>query len=895
MRVDANMCMVWCAGERVARLEVCPRVRACPLTQFRCLPLCYLLVLLADSLARPCSEEVAAAEAAAAAARAAAQREQGDQALEDAQACIEDGEFDDARLAIAKARSLFEQAKCLDEMTRVLASLDVMVARKEGRETCLKRARAAFMACKLSVERAVTETDANEKRALLVAARDDCYTAIAGFQEADEEELAAQVRQVLAGVEQSIRETHTSAEADAAIAAAEKHLGDLHFDEARREAAQAMLFLAKGGLLEEREAQVTELEERIQAEEARQRTRQEIRNALELASGATELARVPGKASSLDDARGHLLRAEQLLPQANDTQLAQEVKDAKHRIEVAVQWLQELEDGDAELQDARKHLAADDLEGAQESGRTALQVFERLDVAPNIAAAQQLLAEVSSARVRANGEEELRKGEEALGDDDMEQAHAHASAAREMFQQAKAGDGVVKAEDLIRRVREAKDRDATVEQGSKLLAEAESAMNKADFGAARRALSHARAAFLRAAIHDGEQEVAQVEQRLDVMEAAAAALGEARQAVQEATQCAANLPPEALAAKFAAQRARAALERCGESVCAPCMVSEVLEVTGKVQAIEEVIRGMMEQQSAQATVATLIQNARTCLDKEQLDEADELLAQARQALAQAEDGGGETLQQVVNMQEELRVVRQEVEHRQEGERLLGEAEESLRAVQLGTAEQQAQQALQALNKAHKRLRVDKLQQQTHRLILRIADKIGKEAKKDQGAGSLKAAEQCIEERRFDAARVHCAEARDALVKAGALQDHEGHLIDLEARIAQLTALDTMRAQAEQAVQLVGRALDVVRVPGKRDAKLAEAREHLASAVTLHETMLEVHPSTLASVLGEIVAAGQQLAVDLEQVQVSCWCLALYLAITKPSQRRHNSQPRTACE
>ena len=169
MRVDANMCMVWCAGERVARLEVCPRVRACPLTQFRCLPLCYLLVLLADSLARPCSEEVAAAEAAAAAARAAAQREQGDQALEDAQACIEDGEFDDARLAIAKARSLFEQAKCLDEMTRVLASLDVMVARKEGREKCLKRARAAFEACKLSVERAGTETDANEKRALLVA------------------------------------------------------------------------------------------------------------------------------------------------------------------------------------------------------------------------------------------------------------------------------------------------------------------------------------------------------------------------------------------------------------------------------------------------------------------------------------------------------------------------------------------------------------------------------------------------------------------------------------------------------------------------------------------------------------------------------------------------------
>jgi hypothetical protein len=300
------------------------------------------------------------------------------------------------------------------------------------------------------------------------------------------------------------------------------------------------------------------------------------------------------------------------------------------------------------------------------------------------------------------------------------------------------------------------------------------------------------------------------------------------------------------------------------------MVSEVREVTSQVKAIEEVIKGLVDQQSAQATVATLIQNARACLDREQLDEAEESLGQARQALAQAEDGGI-TLQQVVDMQEELRVVRQEVTYRQEGEQLMGEAEESLRACELGAAERRAQEALQALNKAHKRLRVDKLQQQTHRLVLRIADKIGKEAKRKQGRGSLEAAEECITERRLDAARVHCAEARDSLVKAGALQDHEGHLVDLEARISQLAALDTLRARVEQALQFVGRALDVVRVPGKRDAKLAEAKEHLASAVTLHEAMLEVHPSTVASVVGEIVTAGQQVAVALEQVQVGRSC------------------------
>jgi hypothetical protein len=62
---------------------------------------------------------------------------------------------------------------------------------------------------------------------------------------------------------------------------------------------------------------------------------------------------------------------------------------------------------------------------------------------------------------------------------------------------------------------------------------------------------------------------------------------------------------------------------------------------------------------------------------EQLDEAEESLGQARQALAQAEDGGGNTLQQVVDMQDELRVVRQEVKYRQEGEQLMGEAEEGL--------------------------------------------------------------------------------------------------------------------------------------------------------------------------------------------------------------------------
>ena len=49
------------------------------------------------------------------------------------------------------------------------------------------------------------------------------------------------------------------------------------------------------------------------------------------------------------------------------------------------------------------------------------------------------------------------------------------------------------------------------------------------------------------------------------------------------------------------------------------------------------------------TVPTLIQNARACLDRGQLDEAEESLGQARQALAQLGDGGGDTLQQVVDM------------------------------------------------------------------------------------------------------------------------------------------------------------------------------------------------------------------------------------------------------
>lgn len=100
----------------------------------------------------------------------------------------------------------------------------------------------------------------------------------------------------------------------------------------------------------------------------------------------------------------------------------------------------------------------------------------------------------------------------------------------------------------------------------------------------------------------------------------------------------------------------------------------------------------------------------------------------------------------------------------------------------------------SLDKAQKRQRVYKLQQQTHRLILRIAEKIGKEAKKQQVQASLKAADDCINERRLDAARVHCQEARDALAKSGMLQEQEDHVMALEARISQLAALDDMHAK-----------------------------------------------------------------------------------------------------
>ena len=445
-------------------------------------------------------------------------------------------------------------------------------------------------------------------------------------------------------------------------------------------------------MLEEREAQVTDLEERIQAQETRHRACADIRHALTVGSGAVELARAPGKGASLEEARAELLRAELLLPRAANTQLQQDVKDLKHRVELTVQFLQEMEDGDAELCDARTHVASGQLDLAQECAQTALQVFQRLDVSISIEAALLLLSQVSSMHVCAKGEEELLKGEEALGDDETQQAHAHACAARDLFEEAGAADRVVAAREVLRRILEAKDRDATVEKGTALLAEAEVAIKKADFAFARRTLSHARAAFLRAAMQGGEQEVDEMEHRLDATEAAGAAVREAKQAVAEAQQVLAAQPPDALAAKFAAIRARSALERGVDNVAACCTSSldEVREVTSLLEAAEQGIAALLHQQSANATLASLIQNARTCLDKEQLDEAEEVLAQARHTLATHDDPRADTLQHIVDMQEELRVVREEMRHRQEGEALLEEAEAGLRAVDLPTAEQKAQ-------------------------------------------------------------------------------------------------------------------------------------------------------------------------------------------------------------
>ena len=66
--------------------------------------------------------------------------------------------------------------------------------------------------------------------------------------------------------------------------------------------------------------------------------------------------------------------------------------------------------------------------------------------------------------------------------------------------------------------------------------DAQEAMRLGDVGAARRALSHARAAFVRAAVHDGEREVEELEAQLDRLEAAGGAVREAAAALADAQQ-----------------------------------------------------------------------------------------------------------------------------------------------------------------------------------------------------------------------------------------------------------------------------------------------------------------------------------------------------------------------
>ena len=91
--------------------------------------------------------------------------------------------------------------------------------------------------------------------------------------------------------------------------------------------------------------------------------------------------------------------------------------------------------------------------------------------------------------------------------------------------------------------------------------------------------------------------------------------------------------------------------------------------------------------------------------------------------------------------------------------------------------------------------------------------------------------------------MQCADAREALGKAGALNEHEGQVLAVEACVSQLKTLSDRKAQVLHALDAAGRALDVVRVKGKRDEKLAEAKLHLEHVVTLHEGLIQVRPPT----------------------------------------------------
>jgi hypothetical protein len=214
-----------------------------------------------------------------------------------------------------------------------------------------------------------------------------------------------------------------------------------------------------------------------------------------------------------------------------------------------------------------------------------------------------------------------------------------------------------------------------------------------------------------------------------------------------------------------------------------------------------------------------------------------------------------------------------------------------------------QEALSELELARARLRVDKLMQQTHRLMLRIADKIGKQGKRQHGVACLARAKAEMEDGNLQQARLACNEAREVLVNASALAEHEGELMALQHALTQLESLAQSKAQILEKMDLCARALELVRVRGKRKNKLAEAKGAVQTAAELHQALLDIHPSTRATVVNEILAAGQELSSQLKGLQErvereSAWtdaCLAGEATLDKALTAHEQNQSEAALE
>ncbi|EKX45481.1 hypothetical protein GUITHDRAFT_139040 [Guillardia theta CCMP2712] len=758
-------------------------------------------------------------------------REEGRQALQDAREYLQEGNFEDTRIALRKSRRLLEEGRCVQEFSEELMRLEEEVAQRMERKDWRGRAAACLQEAEKRMEQAL-RGELQERTRLLEQSFELTIKCKVMMEHVEDEEMRAKLKRLTRAIESAAGRTEKALQLESDLKEAEEHVKRRNFEIASNFLLRAEQVARDAGL-DHRKEEMEELRRRIEEERGKAAKQQvvlsrmkgieEILNDLE----KEERRRASEARAGLDSLAAEIASGDIELSE----EMEKELEKLRHRVKQSEDVAEKVKGAEEELELAREFLSREELKLARKHVRASEDAFEEANNRSGRARAQEVNQEIEKMERKVEMRRRLQEARELLTEEEFEQAKEKVRDARRMREKYFGEEEKEEEEELMNMIRESEERAKMIARASELVESCEEAMGSRRLEDARRLAEEARSLFRAAKLTDALEEVEDMMEKIAKMRGEAEAKGRSRELLAESEE-----EVKQLHFHKARELAEAAKRMArGEDVELQEAAVKLLARIGEEEERHE-MRGRGEE---------AMEKIDTFLQQEATKEARKALQEAKSSFSVAAclPNFGPLLELA-----EIRI--RQVEEKQEKKirlhAMVEEVEEAASCENWEEANRQLQDASSCCRAAGLQEEFgEKLE-----MLGRMVSEGREEKTRVEGARrAIRACEEALEGLNVEASRIflgHAKEAAAACRSQGVKEEVEA----LERRVTSREAAHLLLGRAEEAMSSVRANLELMRVVGKR-RKVVDARESLESAKKLLLCSGEDHSAMLARLEREV--------------------------------------------